>query len=254
MVAAGFQLSSADDMARYVAALSNGGALGDVVVAGPPAGTAIRPAFGTDWQPVASGSASNQSGATLSTNANIVTFADERLAVVVLVNANPIQLLGLPAGASDLALEVARMTSNGGTAAAASGGLTVRVVYLAVDALLLALALLLAVHLWRARSWTRRLAAAARRRWFVARTVLADAILPSAVLIGLPLLIGATGSSPVGDVLAGWRFLVWTLPDLAIAVAVLCSGALLIGAFKLASTVSAGRWPAPHGRAAFSAG
>ena len=254
MVAAGFQISSAGDMARYVAALSNGGALGDVVVAGPPAGTQDRPRYGTDWLPLAAGSAANQSGATLSTNANIVTFADDRLAVVVLVNANPIQLLGLPAGAGTLALDLARMASGGALAPAASAAPSVRTVYLVVDCLLIALGLALAIHLLRVRTWASRLASARHRPWFIGRTVVADGLVPLVVLLGLPLLIGWTGSTPPGDVVAAWRFLAWTLPDLALAVAVLCTGALLAGAFKLATSPRPGRQPTPLGRAALRTG
>jgi hypothetical protein len=247
MVAAGFQVSSAEDMARYVAALSNGGALDDVIVAGPPAGSAERPRFGTDWLPIAAGSVSSQSGATLSTNANILTFSDERLAVVVLVNANPIQLLGLPAGAAELALDVAHMAKGNAAAPSGSGAPTVRTVYLVVDGVLLVLGLMLFIHLLRAPSWAARLATARRRRWFIGRAVVADGLLPGCVLIGLPLLIGATGSTPPGDLVAAWRFVAWTLPDLAVAIAVLCTGALLIGAFKLATLGRPRRQQAPLG-------
>jgi CubicO group peptidase (beta-lactamase class C family) len=243
VVAAGFQVASADDMARYMAALSNGGAFGAITVTGPPAGAPSRPRLGTDWQPIAAGTVSSQSGATLSTNANVVTFPDDGLGVVVLLNANPIQLLGLPVGASGLALDIARMAGVG--ALGSAGAPTVRTVYVVVDGVLLALTLTLLVHMWRARSWASRLAAAPMRRWFIGRSVVADALLPLAVLLGLPMAIGALGSTPPGDVIAGWRFLAWTLPDLAAGVGLLCAGALLVGVLKLATFVRAGQRLAP---------
>jgi hypothetical protein len=67
--------------------------------------------------------------------------------------------------------------------------------------------------------------------------VVADLILPLAALIGLPLAIGAIGSTPAWDVPAGWRFLLWTLPDLGYAVLLLAVIPLAIGAVKLAMVV-----------------
>ena len=89
-----------------------------------------------------------------------------------------------------------------------------------------------AFHALRARTWRQRLAGGRHRRWLVGRTIAADLALPIAVLLVLPIWIGSTGSSPAGDVAAGWRFALWTLPDLAIAVLVLSTGALAIGAAK----------------------
>ena len=64
-------------------------------------------------------------------------------------------------------------------------------------------------------------------------TLAADALAPLAILGGLPLVIGATGSSAPGDVLGGWRFLVWTLPDIAALLIALAVGAAALGVLKL---------------------
>jgi hypothetical protein len=96
-------------------------------------------------------------------------------------------------------------------AALASGSATptVRSVDLVVDAVLLALVVAFGIHAVRARTWRRRLRATGHRGRFLARTVVADLVLPIAVLVGVPLWIGSTGSSPSGDLRAGWAFARW---------------------------------------------
>ena len=231
MVPAGYQISSAEDMAHFVAALSNGGVYeGMDVVAPVRSGGDV--AFGTDWQPLATvgpGVSSGQSGATLVTNADILVMPAERLGVVVLLNANPIQLT-LPGGAAEVALDIVDL-SLGGVATSPAPG--VREVYLVVDAILLLLFALLVVHALRARTWATRLSSSRHSGLLVGRTIVADLILPLALLIGLPLAIGSTGSSPPGDVIGGWRFVVWTLPDLGTALLILAIIPLILGALKL---------------------
>jgi hypothetical protein len=92
------------------------------------------------------------------------------------------------------------------------------------------------VHAWRTRSWRRRFANTRHRGFMLGRSIVADAALPIAVLGGLPLLIGMTGSSPSGDVLGGWAFALWTLPDIAVTVLALALGGLLLGAIKLTAS------------------
>ena len=237
IVPAGYQISSAEDMARFVAALSNGGVYGGFdVVTGAPLGNAGR-TLSTDWQPIsaAPGLTSNQSGSTLNTNADILVEPAGRFGVVVLMNANPIQFLGLPAGAADIASGIARLSRGADPISAAPN---VRLVYLVVDAILVLLLTLLIVHVARARTWSARLDRARRRRLFLARAILADATLPLCVLIGIPLAIGATGSSPPGDVVAGWRFVLWTLPDIGVALLCLSIVPIIVGTLKLSGRVA----------------
>jgi CubicO group peptidase (beta-lactamase class C family) len=236
MVAAGYQISTAADMARYVAALTNGGVYRgtDVVPADSPSSEVWG--YGTDWMPLTAlqaGSILSQSGSTLSSNADILVLPSSRVGVVVLLNANPTQLMGVPAGAADIAREVLREWTGAGSPTNASN---VRTVYLAVDLVLLLLISPFTVHAWRARSWRRRLANTRHRGFMLGRTIVADAALPIAVLGGLPLLIGMTGSSPSGDVLGGWAFALWTLPDIAVTVLALALGGLLVGAIKLTAS------------------
>ena len=233
MVPAGYQISTAEDMSHFVAALSNGGIYGGVDVLTPSLPRADGRELLTDWQTTSlsdAGLASNQSGSTLVTNADILTMPGRRLGVVVLLNANPIQFNALPAGASDLAFDVADMALGQPVATSAP---SVRTIYLWLDAVLLILAGLLAAHVARARSWRHRLATSAHRRFFAGRTIVADLILPVGVLVGIPMAIGATGSSAAGDVIAGWQFVFWTLPDLALSLVVLSLVPLAVGVAKL---------------------
>jgi CubicO group peptidase (beta-lactamase class C family) len=241
VAAAGYHVSTADDLARFAAVLASGGAVGglDIVSGGPADGPVPR--LGTDWGPLTAGpgASSGQSGSTLTTNADLLVAPWEERAVVVLMNSNPTQLLGLPRGAADIALQVLRLAEGSPTVAPPP---TVTVAYVVVDGMLVLLGGTLAVHAWRGRTWRRRWAArrAARGRWLAVRTVVADGLLPFLVLFGLPLLVGMTGSTRPGDVLGGWRFVAWTLPDLAAAVLMLAAAPLVLGGWKLVAVVRMG--------------
>lgn len=240
MVAAGYQVSTARDMSHFVAALTSRGVYQGVDIVSPGASTSGSD-YGTDWQALTPGEAGamiGQSGSTLSSNADILVMPTQGLGVFVLANANPTQLLGLPAGAADIARDVFRTAFGTGPG---SSAITVRTAYLVIDLLLVGLALLLLVHGARARSWRRRLGAARHPRLLLGRAVLADVILPAGVLIGIPLWIGATGSTRPGDVLGGWAFVFWTLPDVAWALFVLAFGALAIGLLKGAANMGNAR-------------
>ncbi len=160
------------------------------------------------------------------------------------MNANPTQLLGLPRGAADIALDVLRLSSGSDPV---PGSPTVRTVYAVVDVVLLALAGLLVAHAWRARTWTRRWLTADRRgrRAMTVRTVLADLALPLAVLLGFPLLVGLAGSARAFDIVGGWRFTMWTLPDVGVTLLLLACVPLVLGTAKLVAV----RRMAGHGGA-----
>jgi hypothetical protein len=138
--------------------------------------------------------------------------------------------MNLPGGAAEIALDIARLIDGDPPPPAP---VSVRIAYGAVDVALLALLALLAVHVVRARTWRARLRRSGRPWLVIGRTILADAVLPAIVLLGVPLAVGATGSSAPGDVLAGWRFILWTLPDVGAAVVVLSVVPLTLGASKL---------------------
>ena len=251
MVAAGYQVSTTEDMARFTAALASGGVHEgtDILTGSPAAGPG--PALGTDWLPlgaVTPGTVTGQSGSTLATNADILVEPASHRGVVVLLDANPIQFMGLPRGAADIALDVLRISEGD---APAAGPPSVRTVYLVLDLLLAVLVGLLVVHAWRSRTWPDRWRGDGSRRLLGARTVVADIVLPVAVLIGIPLAIGATGSSSAGDVFRGWAFLLWTLPDMAVALLVLAAVPLALGLRKVIAVARgrAGARQPPRGSA-----
>ena len=258
MIAAGYQVSTAEDLAHFVGALANGGVYDGVDVVAPGRDPSTDRAYGTDWRDlvaVGAGTSIGQSGSTLATNADILESPSDRLGVVVLLDANPTQLAPA-AGAADLALDLLRLSSGGPVLA---GAPSVRSVYLVVDAALLLLVALFVVHLARVRTWPARLGQASHRRRFLTRSVVADGVLPLAVLIGVPLLIGSTGSSQAGDVASGWAFAIWTLPDLAWTGLLLAFGGLAVGCYKLLAMRQTDRpaatlplqfvrhWPGPPG-------
>ena len=108
----------------------------DIVARAPPTERAARTApTGSRCRPAPADAIVGQSGSTLSSNADILVQPSRRLGVVVLLNANPTQLLGLPAGAADIALDVMRLAAGLGPGSSAP---PVRSVYLVVDAVLLA--------------------------------------------------------------------------------------------------------------------
>ncbi|HEY5627887.1 MAG TPA: serine hydrolase domain-containing protein, partial [Candidatus Limnocylindrales bacterium] len=249
MVPAGYHISTAADLARFAGALASGGVVGGVDIVSGAAASETARSLGTDWAPLTGGpgTVSSQSGSTLTTNADLLVAPSEGRAVVVVMNANPTQLLGMPRGAAEIALDTLRLA---GGSPAASPLPAVTSAYLVVDGLLVLLAGALAAHVWRARSWRRRWAArrGASGRWLAIRTLLADALLPLLVLTGLPLLVGATGSSRGGDIIGGWRFVAWTLPDLAAALLALSLAAIALGGWKLAVGRRPGAEAVPGGR------
>ncbi len=246
MVAAGYQVSTAEDMARYAAALANGGILDGIDIVSPTSGGggAAGRSFGTDWLPLDPRQADaiiSQSGSTLNSNADLLIVPARRLGVVVLLNANPTELFGAPAGAADVAMDVLSLSFGVGRTTSAP---SVRTVYLVVDAILLLALVAFLAHLVRARTWRGRLAASTHRRSFVARAIVADGVLPACVLVGVPLWIGSTGSTRAGDVLGGWRFAAWTMPDIALPLIVFGVGAVAIGVAKLVGSQRAAGVPA----------
>ena len=111
MVAAGYQVSTAEDMARFVAALANGGLHEGVDIAatwGSDRGIRLRHRLATPGGQA--GAIVSQSGSTLTSNANLLVMPSRHLGVVVLlIDANPIQLSGIPGGAAEVAADVMAM-------------------------------------------------------------------------------------------------------------------------------------------------
>lgn len=231
IVPAGYQISSAADMARYVAAFSNHGRYHATDIVGATDGDRD---YGIDWAPVTGvpwGYTPGHSGATISSNAGLVYMPVAHVGVVVLTNANPTELwFSSPRGASEIAFDVLRFTLG---EEALTAGPTVRTAYLVIDAALLLLGAFVLVEGLRLRGWRRRLGEARRPRMAVATSMLFDGALPLAILVGLPLWVGTTGVTPPLDVLGTWAVAMWTLPDVAVSLLALSAVLLAIGVIKV---------------------
>ena len=228
-VPAGYQISTAADMASYVAALSNHGGYDGIDIIGA---TDADRDYGIDWTPVTGippGYAPGHSGATLTENAGLIYMPRGHLGVVVLTNANPTEL-GLAGlrGAYEIAFDVLRLTLG---QQPVTGSLTVRQAYLVVDAVLLLLGGLLVFEALRLRGWHARIVQAPRRRVALVASIVVDFLVPLSILIVLPLFV-SMGSTPRFDVVSTWAGALWTLPDIAGSLLAVSAGLLIIGLCK----------------------
>jgi CubicO group peptidase (beta-lactamase class C family) len=230
IVPAGYQSSTASDMARYVAALSNHGLNGGTDIVGNTGGDRD---YGIYWEPltgVTPGWTPGHSGATLTENAGLIFMPIQHLGVVVLTNANPTQLwFGGPRGAYEIAFDVLRLALG---EQPITGGPTVRAAYLVVDAVLLVLASVLVVEALRLRGWRRRVLEAGRPRLALLPSVLVDGLLPLAILVVLPVWISTLGLTQAFDVFETWALAMWTLPDIGASLVAISAGLLVVGMAK----------------------
>jgi CubicO group peptidase (beta-lactamase class C family) len=231
IVAAGYQITTIQDMAHYLAALSNGGAYEGVSVVtldGKPGKK--KTIFDPYWEPVNNygfNDSTGHSGANLNANAAITYVPRQRLGVVVIYNANPYQFLGIAHNASALTNDLLRMYQ--GASEVKRSQPSTRTVYAYIDAILLAVLWGTIVHASELRSWRARLSASTSRRRLVAKSLLADGILPLMTLIGIPLLMQVLN---IADFKQAWSFLVLTLPDIAWTLLFVAVILLLIGVAK----------------------
>jgi CubicO group peptidase (beta-lactamase class C family) len=230
IVPAGYQISTASDMARYAAALSSHGLYRGTDIVGDTGGDRD---YGIYWEPltgVTPGWTPGHSGATLTENAGLVFMPIQHLGVVVLANANPTHLwFGDTRGAYEIAFDVLRLAWG---EEPMTGGYTVRNAYLVVDAVLLVFAGILVVEALRLRGWSRRLAAARRQRLALLPSLIVDVLLPLSVLVVLPLWISTMGITTAFDLPGTWALAMWTLPDIAASLVAISAGLLFVGAVK----------------------
>lgn len=237
MVAAGYHFASIEDMAHFVAAISNGGEYEGVPVLSPDSQTSgQKPYLGAHWetlQGVRSNWSTGHSGANLNYNAAFYYQVSRRYGVVVMLNSNPYQAMNIARSASDICLDI--LNEYGGYDLLPRAPST-RTVYLFINAVLLLLSgttLLKAAGLrtWRAR-FDRSLAnGKSSAGWFLTRSLALDLILPVVILVGIPLASVATRSYPFWQ---AWPNNLYTLPDIGYTLLGVAISLLLIAVSKLA--------------------
>jgi CubicO group peptidase (beta-lactamase class C family) len=232
MAAAGYQITTLQDMAHYLAALSNGGEYEGVSVVnvdGSPAEKKLI--FDPYWEPAHDyglNDSTGHSGANLNANAAITYVPRQRLGIVVIYNANPYQFLGIAHNASALTNELLRMYQGGSDVKPSQP--STRTVYAYIDAVLAAVVLSTVVHAGGLRSWRARLHASRSRRRWVVKSLLVDGLVPMVILLGIPLLLQ---SFSIANFLEAWPFLVLTLPDIAWTLLVVATALFITGGVKV---------------------
>jgi hypothetical protein len=117
---------------------------------------------------------------------------------------------------------------------ALTNGPTVRQAYVVIDVVLLLFGGVVVVEAVRIRGWRRRVTRALRPRLALLPSLLLDVALPLAILVGVPLWVGTTGTARPLDVIGTWAVALWTLPDVAASLLLLSGSLLLIGISKVA--------------------
>lgn len=231
MVAAGYHISSVHDMARYLAALSNGGVIDEKSIVTADGKLPERlPTYNVYWEPksMAPGDSPNHSGTTLNYNATIEYVANERVGVVVMLNSNPQQFLNAAKGASNITNDILRKYLGITPLLPRAPGVARLFAY--VDAVLLLILTSVVLNAISLRQWQQRIKEGPRRRSLVARALLANGLLPLAIVLGFPLLLRGLGFSTF---FGAWPFLFTTLADIASVLIIAAIALLLVGLIKL---------------------
>ena len=232
LMAEGYQISTAADMANYLAAFSNHGQLGDLSIVTPdgkPAARSIN--YGLEWEPwksSAPGEVLGHGGSTLTYTSQILFQPDEQMGVVVMTNTNTNQVVPTK-NTFSIALDVLRMFSGNSPAPAVPGILQV---FLVVDALLLVFIVLTVWHVLRIPRWRSRMNAAKNRVLFSFPAALLDWVLPLLLLLLFPVLLVSTSGAPETSILRSWSRLFFTQPDLSGVVCAIALALLVTGIIK----------------------
>jgi CubicO group peptidase (beta-lactamase class C family) len=240
MVPAGYHIASVEDMAHFLAALSNGGIYegphGPVSLLAPDGKPAAKKGYlAVHWEPLQNfhaGRVEGHSGANINANAAIQYVVSRRYGVVVMLNSNPYQAMNIARSAWDIGNDILNLYGGYDLRPRAP---STRTVYLYIDALLLVLLALVVFKAAGLSSWHRRYGRArteGRRpaAWFLARSLAVELLLPLLFLLGIPVYMQATSSAPFVD---AWPVLLLLLPDIGYTLLVVSASLLAIGLFKV---------------------
>jgi len=232
-IAAGFQMSCAEDMARYLIAFSGHGQYGGVSVVSPdghPRPEDLQLVYNIDWLTQAEAkrisNTETHSGGWLNYSAGIAFMPAEQIGVVVLANANPSQWMPVK-DAFALTYDVLRLYTGN---APAPPTLPLRSLYLVADVILALITLFVVYRLNSLRAWERDLTRKGRRAGVWLPSLCMDLALPLFVLLVLPCLILA--SSGRFNPIWCWNRLAFQVPDATWAMLVMTLALLFVGAWK----------------------
>ena len=230
IVPAGYQISTAADMARYAAALSNHGLYRGTDIVGNTGGDRD---YGIYWEPLSGVTpgwtpGGSRCDADRERRPHLHAYPASRCRGPR--ERNPTQLwFGDTHGAFEIGFDVLRLAWG---EEPMTGGYKFGPRTSSWTPCCSLLAGILVVEVLRLRGWRRRLAAASRPRLALVPSFVVDIVLPLSILVALPLWISTMGISPQFDVLGTWALAMWVLPDVGASLVAISAGLLIVGLVK----------------------
>lgn len=241
-VAAGFLMSSAEDMAHYLVAFAGHGRYGDVSIVNPDGRHRpedLQLVYNIDWLTQSEAkrlsNTETHSGGWLNYSAGIVFMPAEQIGVVVLANANPSQWMPVK-DAFALAYDVLRLYTGNPPGPPT---LPLRSLYLVADVFLALIALFVVYRVNSLRAWDRDLTRKGLRMGLWLPSLFFDLIFPLVVLLVLPglILVSSGHFNPIWC----WKRLAFQVPDATWAMFVMASALLSVGMLKAGLILRTGR-------------
>jgi len=233
-IAAGFLMSSAEDMAHYLISFSGHGTYDGVTVVNP--GGRSRPedpqlVYNIDWLTQAEAkrisNTETHSGGWLNYSAGIAFMPAEQIGVVVLANANPSQWMPVK-DAFALTYDVLRLYTGNPPGPST---LPLRSLYVVADVILALVALFVFYRINSLRTWRRDLSEKGLAAGAWLPSLCFDLVLPLFILLVLPGLILAS-SGRINPVWC-WNRLAFQVPDATWAMFIPALALLFTGAVKI---------------------
>jgi hypothetical protein len=239
-MAAGFLMSSAQDMAQYLIAFTEHGIYNSVSVVNPdgqPRPEDQKLTYNIDWltqdEVKRPGNTETHSGAWLNYSAGIAFMPAEKIGVVVLANAFPAQWLPVK-DAFAITYDVLRLFT-GNPPNPPTMPLTR--LYLLVDAILLVMAGFVVFRVFTLRSWKTNFLKIEKNIRFWFPSLIVDFLFPLFVLFVVPELI-LVSSGHINPFWC-WNRLIFQIPDIAFAILIMACLVLLVGMKKIWTLVKA---------------
>jgi len=235
-MAGGFHINSAEDMAHYLMAFSNHGFYKELSIVQPDRKQHEgddQIYYNIDWTPYdlpGIGDAPGHAGGWLNYSSGIIYMPANRIGIVVLANSFPTQWL--PAKATnEIAYDVLRLYT-GNPPSPARPALTT--LYLVVDILILAVAVLAAARFLSLRGWREKLGQRGKGPGMLIAWLLLDLLLPLVLLLVLPVAMASLPGQTEYSPLKNWSRMFFTVPDISAAGLILGMALLGVGLVKLA--------------------